>query len=487
MSRTTSASKGNALGWGALLGSLLVTVAALSFNWIDTSGQSNESTLFQATEQVVLQVGKEYDVVIAGQEKDRFGFALAVGDVDSDGRMDLFTGVPDSITDGAVRVGAAVGFLGAVEGNLMSVSSAAWVFKGFDFSATIGSAVALADLNEDGHADFVVSSADMAVDDNRRRSGIVFVVLGPMEAGSFDLRERADFRILGAERNNAAGKGLTVGDLNNDGSVDLAIGSPGGQKLSKGGVDILFGPFDGADIDLREGSDAVLVGIDGGDAAGTTLAVGDINGDSIDDLVINSRQADPNGANNAGETYIVFGPIEAGVTDLATGADITIRGRDKEELSGSGLAVGDLNGDGISELVIGSMAATASGRVGAGKVLVLEGPLQTGTLSLHDTASVVIEGEHALDRLGASAAIADMNGDDRLDIVMGASFADPDGVDGAGVAYVMYGNIFDRESTPAESPLPQILIGMAVIVVLVGGGALALRQLRRVQRGSIPL
>jgi hypothetical protein len=488
MLRTIGEYKRKSLAWGVLGSCGLVTLVTLAFGQIDTERRLDDGVVFQSSEQLVFQIGKEHDVAIAGREKDRSGFSLAVGDINSDGQIDLFIGAPEASLEGAFRAGVALGLLGPVDGSLSSVSDAtiAISFKGSDLSAGIGSGLVVADLNDDGQADLVVSSADMAVDDNRKRSGIIFVALGPIDAGSIDLAERADFRILGASRNDSAGKGLAAGDLNNDGSVDLAIGSPGGHELTKGGVDIIFGPFDGSEIDLRDGSDAILVGANGGDAAGTTIAIGDVNSDSIDDLVVNSRNADPDGVNNAGETYIVFGPIGPGTVDLVTAADVTISGRDREEFSGSGLAIGDLSGDGVNELVIGSMAAAASGRVGAGKVFVLNGPLQAGTIDLHEAATVVIEGERAIDRLGASVAVVDINDDGRSDLIVGASFADPGGIDTAGVTYIMYGNIFDRESTPLESALPRILFGVAALLVVIGGGSVTVLRLRRIRRRARP-
>ena len=68
------------------------------------------------TNQLILKNEKEYDVAIAGQEaSDRFGAAISVGDINSDGQVDLLVGAPESGLDSNFRAGAAFGFFGPID------------------------------------------------------------------------------------------------------------------------------------------------------------------------------------------------------------------------------------------------------------------------------------------------------------------------------------------------------------------------------------
>ena len=471
--------------------STLIALAAFIAIQTDTAAQSS---------QVVFQIAQDSDVTIAGETGDRFGSSVSVGDINGDGRADILVGAPESDLDSSVRSGAAFGFFGPIDASVTDSSQADVKFKGFDFRAGIGSAVMLRDIDEDGAADIVVSSEKMEVDANRQGSGLIFVTLGPVEAtgpSAIDITEREDFRILGAGRNFSSGKGMAAGDLNNDGFIDIAIGSPTGHELQRGGVEILYGPFDGSEIDLRDEADKILVGSVAptgtrrGDGAGASVAVGDLNGDGIDDLVANARGADVGDIENAGETYVVFGPVEDLEGELKSLADITLRGDTfKDEASESSLAVGDLDGDGLNELVVGSMSSDASGDRGAGKVFILKGPLQPGIFTLQSAADIVIEGENIIDTFGSGVGIGDLNGDGVQDLALGASFWDPDGTsrdDNSGAVYVMYGNIFDREPTP---PGPNLLLIAIVAAAAIAVGAvvafIVVFILRRRQMRQVP-
>jgi hypothetical protein len=130
----------------------------------------------------------------------------------------------------------------------------------------------------------------------------------------------------------------------------------------------------------------VLKGIDNNDNAGWVVSdAGDVNGDGIDDLLIDAASADPNGQLFAGESYVVFGrttsfPAAFELRSLfpQVGGDgsagFILKGLDARDFSGySGSDAGDVNGDGIDDLIIGAPFADPDDQSAAGESYVVFG------------------------------------------------------------------------------------------------------------------
>ena len=103
---------------------------------------------------------------------------------------------------------------------------------------------------------------------------------------------------------------------------------------------------------------------------------GDVDGDGIDDLIIGAYGADPNGRSYAGASYVVFGSDQGfpATIDLASDADLIIQGAAADDFSGSSVSgAGDVNGDGIDDLIIGAVRAAPNGRDDAGASYVVFG------------------------------------------------------------------------------------------------------------------
>ncbi|MEM6715092.1 MAG: hypothetical protein AAF622_08465 [Cyanobacteria bacterium P01_C01_bin.147] len=209
--------------------------------------------------------------------------------------------------------------------------------------------------------------------------------------------------------------------------------------------------FDLASLDGSNGF--VLNGIDAGDAFGLSVSsAGDINGDGIDDLIIGAPDADPNGNNSAGESYVVFGSdqgfsasLELSALDGSNG--FVLNGIAADDLSGSSVSgAGDINGDGIADLIMGAPFADPNGNSLAGESYVVFGSDQGFSASLELSAldgsnGFVINGIDDNDRLGRSVSGAgDINGDGFDDLIIGAWGADPNGQDRPGASYVVFGS-----------------------------------------------
>src|SRR5918999_1957336 len=190
-----------------------------------------------------------------------------------------------------------------------------------------------------------------------------------------------------------------------------------------------------------------------GEQSGGAIAdLGDVNGDGLSDTAVASLGADPAGRSDAGTVYVAFGrrSTDPRALSLGTGA-MRINGPLAFERIGHAVApAGDVNGDGLDDVLLTTREADYNGRSNSGSAYVIFGRSAPVTIDLAalGSAGFRIDGFARNDRFGSNAAgVGDMNGDGLADVAIGANGADHNARSGSGSVYVVYGK---ADSAPVD-------------------------------------
>ena len=327
-----------------------------------------------------------------------------------------------------------------------------------------GAQLVAADLDGDGVTDLAVTSPGESPE-NERGTGSVTVLWGDREQG---LTGAGATLLAPGDSGYLVGRNLTVGDFNGDGAADLLL-----NRGMRGGHSVLFGPFDRDGtwaeeqvIDLNEDEDLVSVtagdldgdgrddlvafrgfeemartavyyrGTDSGltrdrtltDLKGANGAVGDFDGDGYGDLAVRTV---PGGVledlpYDHGTVQIIYGGEDGPSTRTATFTQNTagVPGVNEDgDQFGATLTAGDVNGDGLDDLLVGVPEEDIDDRVDAGAAVQLlgspKGLTTEGATNLDlDTEGVPAEAA-AGDRFALALRLLDFDGDGRADLASG--------------------------------------------------------------------
>ncbi|MBD3360624.1 hypothetical protein GF366_02355 [Candidatus Peregrinibacteria bacterium] len=289
--------------------------------------------------------------------------------------------------------------------------------KGGQFGADIVSG----DINGDGYDDIVVGSP-FSSSTQREWNGTVSVIFGKsdFEKEIFDFNQVSpDILISGENSGDQLGSAVALGDYNNDGFDDIAVGAFNAKNLDDrtGKVYIFYGRsvWGNQNIDLAfDNPSRELIGKSVNGGFGLSLDTMDLNNDSIDDLFIGAPFVSTSSKNNAGAVYVYSGTSKG----LSSYIMAVFYGLKNDERFGSAISGGDINGDGSTDVVIGAYHANNEDLARSGKAYIY---------TVFDKfPSAVVNPTHVLEGLvsnswfGFSVDVGDINGDLFDDIAVGS-------------------------------------------------------------------
>ena len=414
-------------------------------------------------------------------ESDHAGRSVSgAGDINGDGLADLvigaYWGAPGDSNRGESYLVYGQPSQSPLAGSLdladVGGDLAGATFRGISENDKSGRSVSSAgDVNGDGLDDLVIGSYRTNTGD---RWGETYLVYGQPSVSP--LSGVLHLANVGAAVAGATFSGIMdddnsrhvvsgAGDVNGDGLADFISGAP---FVNAGGNDrgqsyLVYGQPTGSPLSSWQTMDkigstlagATFDGVANGDQSGFSVSgAGDVNGDGLADLLIGANAANAGGLNR-GETYLIYGQavgsslsgsLELGDVGNAV-AGATFGGLEDNNLSGTSVsAAGDVNGDGLDDLLIGALRAAAGGYTRGQSYLVYGQPTGSqlsGTLNLADVggalAGATFNGIDDTDYSGKSVSAAgDVNGDGRDDLLIGAHSAAGGGTN-RGETYLVYG------------------------------------------------
>jgi hypothetical protein len=381
--------------------------------------------------------------------------------IDPTGKVTLTSGVDAGVDGNKVPKGQAVTLprvFGHKDTNYTACPGANLYPKLSRIAATaktpgISHALATSDYNRDGVNDLVAG-----VPKANTVKVVPGSVNGPVTASRVSLTQNSTGVPGSTETGDNFGASTAWGDVNGDGHADLAIGAPGEDDTSgnadRGAVTVMYGPAFTTGLSYTTSSVTAA-----GAKLGSTVAVGDFNGDGTADVFSAGSGGGGNwnvwhgkSGKTAGRLTTATGAVAH--LDAATGdfnrdgyADVALNYRDTGGIGrvvrfagsatgltkvgvlsvkgGRSVAAGDVDNNGYDDIVIGQpVAAESGGTVPGGQITMVYGTstgfTTTGMKVLHQDTTSVPGGNESGDALGTWVSVGDYNADGHADALVGA-------------------------------------------------------------------
>ena len=405
--------------------------------------------------------------VEAADRGELFGFSLASGDFDRDGYADLAVGQVGVDSGSEADTGKVTVFYGSVRG--LDTSRATVLTRpGAPFQfADFGWSLVAADLDGDGYADLAVGApgdGGPEPSDQGTIGGTVTLFHGASNGLSATGARVLRGERTGSKQDHDFGARLAAGDVDDDGDDDLVVGSEGAGFLDGEGYpgSVSYCPS-GA-----QGPNGCVQLVHGDAYAGLgAIGVGNVNGSSRAEIVVGVPAAVEE-SKDPGKVVVLS---VDGIRPATVSRKLTITqdsrgvpGSDEpDDAFGNSVALGDLDGDGFDDLVIGVEREDDGKKHNTGRVALVYGAkagyrTSGNKLYSQDTKGIPSAAK-AGEIFGDAVTLIDHDADGHLDLAIGAP-ADADGavttLKGKGTSFETKGSKTFRLDTLGQSPTPNL-------------------------------
>jgi len=385
---------------------------------------------------------------------DRFGWSVAnIGDLDGDGVKDIAAGAIYDGTGGNKKGAVHIMFMesdGSVKSTAVindSTENGPDLTGGDQFGYSVEH---LGDLDGDGVNDLAVGAIndDEGTGTNLGAVHIIFMNTDGSVASIVEINSSTTNGPSLAASDNFGTSIANIGDLNNDGVNDLAVGALGddGGGTNRGAVHIMYMNTDGSVDSTVEINDSTENGptLSDDDEFGTSIAnIGDLNNDGVNDLAVGAL-GDDGGGTNRGAVHIMYMNTDGSVDSTVEINDSTENGptlSDDDEFGTSIANIGDLNNDGVNDLAVGALGDDGGGtNRGAVHIMYMntDGSVDS-TVEINDSTENGPD-LNSNDDFGESVEnLGDLDGDGVNDLAVGASKDNANG-NNDGTIHIMYMN-----------------------------------------------
>ena len=367
-----------------------------------TNGESNEGAAFIFHGSAFSVNNLENTALESNQVSANLGWSVSGGgDINGDGFSDIVVGVPN-YDNGQSDEGAAFIYYGSLTGLSTTPDE---ILESNQANANFGYSVANAgDINGDGYSDVIVGSPKFQ--NGEFDEGAVLVYHG--SSSSLVLFDTLESNLT----NTFLGWSVsTAGDVNADGYSDIIVGAYGytNGESNEGAAYIYHGSISGVDSLPNK----IIESNQAGAYAGWSVSTaGNINGDQYSDILIGARLYD-NGESNEGAVFVHLGNY----TGVRSAIHATLESNQIDANMGASVAcAGDVNGDGYSDIIVGSTGYTNDQSFEGAMFLYLG-----SNIGLNATEDIILESNQNNSLMGwAVASAGDINGDGYSDILSGA-------------------------------------------------------------------